>query len=330
MLLRTAVVCHTSVPQLTRNLLKQLGHDVTVVDDLKVNKGAIPRTGRFKDLIQKYVVLEQDQFNTVVFMDADTMILRPISFLFEQFEAESTPVSVDYSRILELNINTTTLMEGTSLPYHTSMTTNSTTTKQRIFMGPDFGKDHFNSGVILYKPQSQMFDDFREFLNKIVPQLDRADRGELSRSTQRLFQEFLLFQETPEYELHNFCPKANPTRCTLSRCACSIHMYPQVTSCTENKRLQLWHKAAIVHFAGGLLNYTALTDPSIPLEGLVETYRETVGETYGSKTKTMDSSCQVDMVQSVRSLYLQALSRISLPELSVKELKAYLNTTNHL
>jgi hypothetical protein len=106
-------------------------------------------------------------------------------------------------------------------------------------------------------------------------------------------------------------------------------MYPQVTKCKEKKGIQIWDKAAIVHFAAGLLNYTALTDPSIPLEGLVETYREKVGKNYGSKTDAMDSSCQVNMVQSVRSLYLQALSRISLPELSVKELKAHLNTTNH-
>jgi hypothetical protein len=110
-------------------------------------------------------------------------------------------------------------------------------------------------------------------------------------------------------------------------------MYPQVTKCSEERGIQIWDKAAIVHFASGLLNYTAFTDPSIPLEGLVETYRETVGKYYlkihGSKAGTMASSCQVDMVQSVRSLYLQALSRISLPELSVKELKAYLNTTNH-
>jgi len=244
---RTAVVCHESVNNGTRSLLRKLGHDVIVVEDVDIDNKTLP-TNRFKLLIQKYAVFDLVQYEKALFADSDAFLLKPdnLKTLFGMLDDDENssfnkPVDIKYSIMKQLNLsnayNETEVSYGRgekSNATNTSATTptSSVRKKRKVFMAPDYGRDNFNSGLMLYKPQQGMFADFQRFLEESVLPLEERKRGRLARSTQRLLQEFL-FLPTTAYDLYNFCPKSNPSKCWSVKCDCAVHIFPQALDCKK-------------------------------------------------------------------------------------------------
>ena len=127
-------------------------------------------------------------------------------------------------------------------------------------MGLDYGRDAFNSGVILYKPQPNMFEDFQQFLQEKILPMPEKQRGQVVRPTQRLLTEFLLLPSSP-HELVSFCPGVQSFNCHRAGCHCGVHIYPTVLDCNKDKDLERLKKGTIAHFAGNMLNYETLCDP---------------------------------------------------------------------
>jgi len=227
----TAVVCHKSVNMGMRSFLQRLGHDVIVFEDVQIDEKSVP-SNHFKLLIQKYIVFDLMQYEKALFMDSDAFILRPenLKNIFDMLDDEKTyDKPVDHKHYIMKQINAYNGPEEISRA-HDSNATNILRKRRKVFMAPDLGRDSFNSGIILYRPQPSMFKDFWLFLKEtILPKKDEH-RKQLVWSTQRLLQEFLLMPTTT-YSLYNFCPKSKPSHCSRLGCDCGIHIYPQTLDC---------------------------------------------------------------------------------------------------
>lgn len=321
--IRTAVVCHESVNNETRSLLEGLGHDVIVVEDVPFDNAALPNN-RFKPLMQKYVVFDLVQYGKALFVDADAFIYQQKNLpkMFGMLDDDfRKPAASRYSIMKASNIP---LGEGggswRSHKYSANATVawrNSNTRK--VFMAPDYGPDNFNSGLILYRPEPNMFEDLQRFLNTTVaPLKDQKKRKKLVRSTQRLLQEFL-FLPASNYSLYNFCPETLPNKCTRSGCDCPLHIYPHLLDCERQKHL--WEQTTVVHFAGSVLNYEQLVDPkSSPLvvnRTIADYFNHThiQQKMFAPKNMPLDLyelDCQRPMLHNMRNLYSAAVHRARL------------------
>ena len=311
-IIRTAVVCHESVNNATRSRLQLLGHDVTVVKDVPFDEDAIP-SNRFKLLIQKYVAFNLVQYEKALFVDSDAFVLRTenLQAVFDLLDDDKTfnePVKISK-------------MRGLNASYHNIKESNSNATgfvhkKSKVYMANDYGIDDFNSGVILYRPQPNMFEDFQHFLNEtILPMGNVNHRSVLRRSTQRLLTEFLVFP-TSKYDLYNFCPHLQPFHCSRTGCHCSIHIYPQTLDCQKDKDMNTLRNATIVHFAGSMIDYEGLCDPKSSPNDLNVTISNYFVESKSEhKEKSdWDQDCQLPMIRSIRNLYFDAIHRVATGE----------------
>ena len=79
----TGVVCHSSVPSVVQQLLQSLGHDVIVVEDAYFDPNALPNAPNWRIAMQKHVALAQTQYEKVIFIDSDAIVMKPLHPLFE-------------------------------------------------------------------------------------------------------------------------------------------------------------------------------------------------------------------------------------------------------
>merc|ERR1712194_36813 len=204
---------------------------------------------------------------------------------------------------------------GNATNTSTTTPTTSVRKKRKVFMAPDYGRDNFNSGLMLYKPQQGMFADFQRFLEESILPLEEDKRRPLVRSTQRLLQEFL-FLPTTAYDLYNFCPKSNPTKCWPVKCDCAVHIFPQVLDCKKKEQRELLEDATLAHFAGSMLDYETLCDPKSSSDDLNETVSQYIEKARGEHEKKsgFDFDCQLPMIWSIRNLYFDAIHRVVFSE----------------
>jgi hypothetical protein len=357
--IRTAVVCHTSVNNSTRSLLTKLGHDVIVVEDVHFDPKSLP-SKRFKNLIQKYTVLNLVQYNKALFVDSDAYIVRPENLIKLFHMLDDNDDNNDSEIIItwddEGEFKPSNLPVGYkrySYTYNESSTvvmpvvTSESRKERKIFLGPDFGHDRFNTGVILYKPQSNMFEDFQLFLKEEILTLEPHNRAKLVRSTQRLFAEFLLFPTTTmsltspvssalvnesenyEYNLYNLCPRVGRYGCNRAHCNCAIHAYIPVMDCNRDKKIL--ESVTVVHFAGSILDYESLCagdrittksssktndddddNDIIIMNTTIGTYFEKVRAEHKTKSN-FNLDCHIPIIQNIRNLYFNAIQRVTPP-----------------
>lgn len=309
--IRTAVVCHESVKNGTRSLLRKMGHDVVMVKDADIDAKSMP-SNHFKLLIQKYAVFDLVQYEKALFVDSDAFLLRPenLGTLFGMLDDDNTPFNKPvernkYSIMKQIGAyNSTEEISGRD---------DIVRQRRKVFMAPDYGRDNFNSGLMLYRPQLGMFADFRLFLEETILPMEDKHRLRLVRSTQRLLQEFL-FMPTTMYDLYNFCPKSNPSRCALYGCDCDIHIYPQSLDCRRDQ--ELLREATLAHFAGSVLDYETLCDPKSSSYDLNATVSRYFANAKGDNPKksNFDYDCQLPMIWSIRNLYFDAIHRVIFSE----------------
>merc|ERR1712238_223481 len=183
-----------------------------------------------------------------------------------------------------------------------------------MYMGPDYGADNFNSGVMLYQPQLHMFEDFQQFLYEKILPMKKSHKRQMVRSTQRLLSEFLLLPST-QYELVNFCPGTSPAKCNKTGCPCRVHMYPTILDCRKDEDLEQLNTGTIAHFAGRMLDYESLCDPKNGTENItvtIDKYKKKHIKAQAEHKKKIDwdMTCQVPMLKSIRNLYFDAIHRV--------------------
>ena len=118
-------------------LLRQLGVTYEVVDTISVseeiheyNKALNPRLAiTWKDCWTKFRIFDQTQFDKIVFLDADIMVLKNLDHLFEK-------------------PHMTSCLDG-----------------EYFNIWP--GRDHFNSGCIVIEPNHELFENILEYANNI-------------------------------------------------------------------------------------------------------------------------------------------------------------------
>ena len=316
--IRTAVVCHESVKESTRTILELLGHDVIVVQDVPFDDSSIP-SNRFRILMQKYAAFDLVQYQTALFVDSDAFVLKPqdlrgIFGLLDDEHAQITdpnvkPAKINWSKFRQLKISMPDVANTTKNENQNS--NNSTIANPKVIMSLDYGPDEFNSGVILYKPSSHLFRDFQDFLISTILPLPEKHRRIMTRSTQRLLQEFL-FSPYNHYALYSFCGDTQPFQCRRRGCYCQTHAYPHLLDCNKDK--SFLENSTIVHFAGSAIDIDTLCDPNITPFHLERTIQN-----YFAKSRNEDKSrananyeCQRPMIQTVRDHYSSAIHRIGI------------------